>query len=271
MDRKVKTISAISFSIAVLGGCTTTNMPYTLGTSQNAPYGSTHTHNGVVHTHTLPASGLNHSHENMATTCTPCGTQKRVVTNRSDKGGVSHSHNGKTHCHRLPSTGVNHVHNSRPATVVRRAPVKKAPVVVATQPAPRPRYTGPIKGNGNTAYKNYTRNYTGFTYDYGSKRKGVVTHTHNGKEHAHLLPSAGLNHNHTGNTSLSNTYNSYASGGGSSYSGGGRTYIVKRSEGVMAIARNELGDVHRWREIVNLNNLRGPKYSLTPGQRIKLP
>ncbi len=53
---------------------------------------------------------------------------------------------------------------------------------------------------------------------------------------------------------------------------GARTYTVKAHEGLMAIAKAELGDKHRWKEILALNpEIQPPDYKLKVGQVIKLP
>ena len=51
-----------------------------------------------------------------------------------------------------------------------------------------------------------------------------------------------------------------------------RKYVVKAHEGMMSIARTELGNEHRWKEIVALNpEIQAPDYKLKVGQVIKLP
>lgn len=53
---------------------------------------------------------------------------------------------------------------------------------------------------------------------------------------------------------------------------GGRTYTVKPKDGVMSIARTQLGNAHRWKEIIALNpEIQPPDYKLRIGQVIKLP
>ena len=48
------------------------------------------------------------------------------------------------------------------------------------------------------------------------------------------------------------------------------TYTVKSGDCLMGIARQRLGDPHRWREIANLNGI-GPPYTIYPGQVLKVP
>ena len=48
-------------------------------------------------------------------------------------------------------------------------------------------------------------------------------------------------------------------------------YVVKKGDvGLMQIAREELGDVHRWRDIARLNGLQSP-YVIRVGQELDLP
>jgi len=49
-----------------------------------------------------------------------------------------------------------------------------------------------------------------------------------------------------------------------------RTYIVKKGDGLMKIARERLGDVTKWREIAKLNHL-VPPYIIKVGQELLLP
>ena len=58
---------------------------------------ATHSHNGRQHTHALPTSGINHSHN-----------QKNAV--KKPAVAVKHSHNGRQHTHILPKSGVRHSH-----------------------------------------------------------------------------------------------------------------------------------------------------------------
>jgi nucleoid-associated protein YgaU len=53
---------------------------------------------------------------------------------------------------------------------------------------------------------------------------------------------------------------------------GARSYTVKAHEGLMGIARSQLGNEHRWQEILKLNpEIQPPDYRLKVGQIIKLP
>jgi nucleoid-associated protein YgaU len=52
---------------------------------------------------------------------------------------------------------------------------------------------------------------------------------------------------------------------------GGRMYTVKKGEGLMAIARTQLGNASRWKEILSLNPDISAPNQIKVGQVIKLP
>jgi nucleoid-associated protein YgaU len=49
-----------------------------------------------------------------------------------------------------------------------------------------------------------------------------------------------------------------------------KTYTVQSGDCLMGIARELLGDPHRWGEIANLNGI-GPPYTIHPGDVLKVP
>ncbi|HID62576.1 MAG TPA: LysM domain-containing protein [Anaerolineae bacterium] len=49
-----------------------------------------------------------------------------------------------------------------------------------------------------------------------------------------------------------------------------KTYTVQSGDCLMGIARELLGDPHRWREIADLNGI-GPPYTIYPGRELKVP
>ncbi len=104
-----------------------------------SPVSVTHTHNGRLHTHVLPAEGIAHSHGGSVGQAVPkvvkkTGTlvyggnkqavkpdyydfsssrhQPAVVTNADSS--VLHSHGGRKHSHSLPAQGVAHRHGRGP-------------------------------------------------------------------------------------------------------------------------------------------------------------
>lgn len=345
-------------------------MPTGLSTQQVSPDtteendGSTHTHNGVPHTHPLPATGLNHTHNYNTRPATsginnapaqPPKTSPPIyrppvvrppvtrppVRSNAPAGPNQHYHDGRAHSHPLPASGTNHRHNmggqqqrhqqpARPAQQpVRRPqqPAQRPPQNYMAQPprpAPRPASQQPVRTQtydystygANTVDTNV--NYVDYTkpsspprqtapaarpapvapkqpasyYDFGTvsavKQTGLIAHSHNGKQHSHVLPSTGRNHRHNMGSSLSDTYRKYAMGGqdnsapsysaktspstGSYSSGGGSSsgatgYVVQKGDTVFQVMRNT--GVY-WKDIIRLNSLKAPGYTIHPGQRLRL-
>lgn len=73
-----------------------------------------------------------------------------------------------------------------------------------------------------------------------------------------------LKQHYTGSSS-SRTSNS-----GTSAAGTTKTYIVKAGDSLSKIARDELGDMNRWKEIASLNKIPSP-YTIYPNQKLELP
>jgi len=341
----------------------------------------THSHGGKVHSHKLPASGLNHSHTVGSGAVAPAPTYTPPVptpvyrppapapvyrppatpvpqptpapayqAQPQQNGAVAHSHGGRVHSHRLPASGLNHTHNisgSNPAQPPAPAPI---PQYNVPQYGAQPQYTQPPVTTQPTAQG--------------------VTHSHCGRVHTHPLPPQGLNHTHTNinctaggqamntaqpqqrpqvqpqvpydyssptsgssnssgsatyydnantagstntTTSSNNYYNDYnaappaqgsyydnarpkqpASYGDTSNSyydysapkadtgtaasttsdsfapsnfSGGDTYTVQRGDTVFQVMRNT--GVY-WKDIIRLNNLQAPNYQINPGQQLRL-
>lgn len=315
MDKKEKSLLAMSIFAIILSGCTTSNTdggPYRVGqAAQNqgvdgntvGSAGVTHTHNGVAHTHRLPEGGLKHSHNigtgNTNRTCQPCGTNTvRRQPATTNTGGNCHTHAGRRHCHALPTTGTNHQHNTG-AGSSNNTFVNTQPPIVNRQPQAQP----PVN---NTTYYDYTNTgtpantgtptNTGNTnyYDPAPASKGNISHSHNGRYHSHQLPATGVNHNHNDATSFGGSYNNaqpsstagsgFYNGGTNTYAGSsssssytpssgscdtasGNYYIVKPKDGVYRIGVNN--GVKR-NDIIRLNNLQMPDYTIQPGQCLRL-
>lgn len=85
--------------------------------------GVTHSHNGRMHTHILPAQGLAHRHRNGALGVAIMNQRKNVQSpkhagytgrRKNPKSGVAvtHAHNGRWHTHVLPAQGLAHRHRN---------------------------------------------------------------------------------------------------------------------------------------------------------------
>ena len=73
-----------------------------------------------------------------------------------------------------------------------------------------------------------------------------------------------LKQNYTGSS------NSEANRTETSTSNKTKTYIVKAGDSLSKIAKNELGNMNRWKEIASLNGISSP-YTIYPKQKLKLP
>ncbi|HPQ94320.1 MAG: LysM peptidoglycan-binding domain-containing protein [Thiothrix sp.] len=393
MDRKI-TLLATTSVVALMTTACAPNGQYGTpqGSSPSVPsaaastggsYDSTgvvtHSHGGKVHSHKLPASGLNHSHTlGSGTTPTPAPAyqppapvyrpptpapvyqppaapvpQPAPVQNYQppQNGAVTHSHGGKVHSHRLPASGLNHTHNiggSNP-NPAQAAPVPMPQYNNVPQYGTPPQYNQPAPVATQPAAQG-------------------VTHSHCGRAHTHPLPAQGLNHTHTninctaggqsvtpppqqrpqvqpqvpydyssptsantsGNSSATyydnaasnpagttttgnnyyNDYNATPPAQGSYYDSarpkqpvsygdtstsyydytppkantgttttttsdafapsnfsGGDTYTVQRGDTVFQVMRNT--GVY-WKDIIRLNNLQAPNYQINPGQQLRL-
>lgn len=225
--------------------------------------GNCHTHAGRRHCHALPTTGTNHQHNT----------------------GAGPAPTNNTYVNTTPLPPVN------PQPLPQQPPANNSTYYDYTN-------TGSAgTGTGNTSY-----------YDPAPTSKGSIPHAHNGSYHSHALPAAGLNHNHTGATGFgssgsSSVYNG-GSGSGGSYNAGGAPYsgsnnppsppynsgggnynnpvsassgscntasgnyhIVQAKEGVYRIGVNN--GVKR-DDIIRLNNLQMPDYTIQPGQCLRL-
>lgn len=256
-----------------------------------------HSHNGRVHSHRLPATGLNHGHNTGAGTPPrppvannyrppapatntyrpPANTYRPPAGNNS--GGVAHKHNGRAHSHRLPASGMNHGHNAG-ATNRPVAPQTNRPAPPQTNTnsssssyydysnntttaPPRTNNTAkPAANTGNSSYYDYSSG-SSSTYYNTAKPKASPNTSSNNSYYDYSAPSS------SGSSTASNTSSSSASAGSfapNNYSGG-NAYTVQRGDTVFQVMRNT--GVY-WKDIIRMNNLKAPNYKIVPGQRLKL-
>lgn len=260
MDRNIKLATAVSLVALSAAACAPN--PYYYNTTGNVATttpggatagGVTHSHDGRTHTHALPPQGINHTHHTGTG-----GTAGNVQ--QTNTAGVPHSHDGRVHVHPLPPEGYQHVHTINNTY--------QQPTTTNTQVATTTRTTA-----------------------------GGVTHSHDGRTHTHALPPEGINHTHnTGGGSSAQTYG-YANQSGSTnydYTVGSyydysapkgnestyraappapapgnntNTYVVQNGDTVFQVMRKT--GVY-WKDIIRLNNLQGPGYVISPGQRLRL-
>lgn len=224
---------------------------YTPPAANNNQGGQAHSHNGKVHSHRLPASGLNHGH-NMGGTQQPANPPVANnpgynVNQGNNSGGTTHSHNGRTHSHPLPASGTNHTHRGGSG---------------GTPQQPRPPQTNTGGNSGyydtyrppvnntppqtNNSYYDYSDQGSNSSYYDKARPKG------SGNGYSSYTPQQPSN---TGSFPPQNT------------AGNGNTYTVKRGDTVFQVMRNT--GVY-WKDIIRLNNLSAPNYQINPGQRLRL-
>lgn len=169
-------------------------------------------------------------------------TQTGTAVNRA---AVSHTHCGRTHSHALPPEGLAHHHGD-----------------------------GCLAGSGGGTATNTTANNNYSSYGYNNPQPA---NTYN-----YPTPTTTPYYDY----SAGNNYSTYSGG---SYSGyvepkapaktytpppsnrtavsGGSTYTVQKGDTVFQVMRNT--GIY-WKDIIRLNNLRAPDYTITPGQTLKL-
>jgi len=232
MDKKIKRLFVISVSFIIMTGCTPTN---TNNNNRNASI--THTHNGVSHTHRLPTEGLKHSHNigqgGTQQTCQPCANNNN---NGNRSSGPCHVHAGKRHCHPLPASGAQHTHT---AEINEQA---NNPVIIyrTSSTIPYPTNTAPPID----PYYQPTPYPAPISYPTEPPYQPT--------------PYSENNNNPPQNWTNTNS---------SCDTQSGNYYVVRPKDGVYRIGVNK--GVKR-NDIIRLNNLQSPDYTIQPGQCLRL-
>lgn len=170
------------------------------------------------------------------------------ATNRStagsSKASVTHSHNGKVHSHPLPAQGLSHTHNTGQA-----APQTNTNYNY-TQPQTNSYYTNTYPYDSYAYNNQYSGTSGGTYYDY-STPKTTTTTTSSGSYYDYMYTTPTT----TTTTTSTNTYS------------GGDTYVVQKGDTVFQVMRNT--GVY-WKDVIRLNNLQAPDYTIKPGQSLRL-
>ena len=260
MNNKLKLIIASTLVAFVTTGCSTAPAPWAQkksggGSSGNG--GVTHSHNGQVHTHRLPSSGIHHSH-NQSGGGSSASTNNSGGSRTNNTGGVSHTHGTSTHTHPLPAEGINHNHGGAAG-----------------------RANGSGGGNGGSGRNG---SYTD-TYDYGSydnprsqNNDGYYDKEYPRRDRGRDGYSYDNRSNDSGYGRTKDSYYDRSSDSSSNYDSGssssdkkytgGKYYTVQRKDTVFEVMR-QTGAY--WKDIIRLNDLKAPKYEIHPGQRLELP
>lgn len=177
----------------------------------------------------------------------------------TNKAPVTHSHNGKVHTHPLPPEGLAHTHNMG-------APGQANTNYAYTQPQNNTYYTPPP---ANTATYGYTDANSSYNYNYSAPANNTGSY---------LDYSAPKSNNsgyvdYSGGSTSSGTYYNYSPSTttprstAATAATGGDTYLVQKGDTVFQVMRNT--GVY-WKDIIRLNNLQAPDYTIQPGQRLML-
>ncbi|OQX16241.1 MAG: hypothetical protein BWK73_04275 [Thiothrix lacustris] len=169
-----------------------------------------------------------------------------------NRNAVTHTHCGRTHSHVLPAEGLAHHHGDGclagtgggATTATNSANYNYGYTTPVTTPIPQ---QPPINyGNYNTAptttpYVDYSANSGGNS---GSYYEYVAPKT----------PTTSSNTSSTYRTTTPTATNS-------------SEYVVQKGDTVFQVMRTTGA---YWKDIIRLNNLEAPNYSITPGQRLRL-
>lgn len=261
MEKKLKLAAAISLVALTTAACAPN--PYWQPPGSSAGYNNynrgntavnrnavTHTHCGKTHTHVLPPQGLAHHHGDGCMAGSGGGSTTTYNNGGGYSGGYNNGYNaGGNYYNPQPSTGTGSTSYGYGS--------------------------GGSYGNGSGAtgsgnYSSGSGNYSSGGSNYGSGNSGYSS----GGSSSYYDYVAPKGNSNTGNSGSSSSSYNYSSGSGSSSNGsssnsytGGDSYVVQKGDTVFQVMRNT--GVY-WKDIIRLNNLQAPDYSLVPGQRLRL-
>ena len=272
MDRKIKLLAASSLVAVLASGCAPYNAK--TGTYDNSYSGF--------------GSGASQNSQVVATntnTCAACNAQKNTYKYVPPKNTGEHTQqwyidrwNRQQQQYRpKPAT----TYRPKPATTYRpkpattyRPPAKTYSGYGGAKPSSNSYYDYSKAGGYSTSNKDI---YTGSNKTNSASNKSIYTGSYSNNTYKPYAPKT-----YTSGANSSNTY--VASGGGSnnaSYSssyGGGEvatgtyragdsSYTVKKGDTVFSVMR--LTGVY-WKDIIKMNGLQKPSYTISPGQRLRL-
>ncbi|MDD5395106.1 MAG: LysM peptidoglycan-binding domain-containing protein [Thiothrix sp.] len=192
-----------------------------------------------------------------------------VARSAPQAGGVAHNHCGKVHTHVLPPQGLAHHHGDgcMAGAAGNPPPVNNQPpanTYAYNPPANNNPYTGSTSAGDYSSYstpKPATNTGSSYYYDYsgsGSNATGSTAATGSNT-------GTYYDYGYTGSTGGTTSTTAPASTGGT-YAGGD-TYVVQQRDTVFQVMRNT--GVY-WKDIIRLNNLQAPDYTIKPGQTLRL-
>ncbi len=265
MTNKLKLLIATSFVAFVAAGCSTAPAPW--AKDNNSGKGVTHSHNGIVHTHPLPSSGIHHTHRQGGGITTSTGGSNKP--NNTNTTGVKHSHGGTIHSHPLPTEGIRHSHSGGPMGTA----IGSSSSGSYTAPYSDYDYGYGSSGRDSGYYDSEFggRRDTGSRYDYGGydSRSRDPYNREYGSDYGRDQNSRDTTgyYDDRDTSSEGNDYSSKYQSSSSDWDGGDY-YIVQPKDTVFQVMR--ITGAY-WKDIIRLNNLKAPKYEIHPGQRLRLP
>jgi hypothetical protein len=171
-------------------------------------------------------------------TCQPCAQSNNT-------GGNCHLHEGRNHCHPLPASGIQHDHKNTTNNNVTNPVISYQPNTSTTTPYTTAPYTPPtVRTTPNPYYQPYS---TEPYYQPDIPTSNVPT-TYPPKPH--LTNDTPQNWTRSDCNTTSGNY-----------------YIVRAKDGVYRIGVNH--GVKR-NDIIRLNNLQSPDFTIHPGQCLRL-
>ncbi|HHC74886.1 MAG TPA: LysM domain-containing protein [Thiothrix sp.] len=294
MFKNIKYLAAISFAAMVVSGCTTAPAPWANPSyNQNqargnvrppAPArvqgGTAHQHGTVVHTHPLPAQGIHHTHQYGS----GAGISGRAVGSAGQQ--------------------------AQPAPVRQPQPQYQPQRQPQQPPQQNQSQTyGYGYGNNNGGYNAGSQSpYDGSSNPYNSGNNnygGGNTNNNTKPSTGGYYGDIGGNNNTNssssyggGSSSSSSSYGGSSSSSGGSYDGGSSTYDTSTYGGSSSSSSSNLDDIRDpnyrdgdtyytvqkgntvfavmritgayWKDVVKWNDLVAPKYTIHPGQRLRV-
>lgn len=261
MDRKIKLLLVASMTAVMASGCS----GYRNGSSQSASGSGDSSYSGGGSSQTAGSGQVAGSGQSSrgglfgqrrSTTCAPCGA------NAAPKSTYTYKPAPKPAYRPAPKPAAGQ-HNQQ--YYIDRWNRQQAQQHQKPRQNTQKNYTG--YGNGNyNANAGSNTNY----YDYSSagkkapaanvsaSNKSIYTGSYQQPTYKPYQPTT-YSGGSTGTTNTQNTYSGAASGGSS--------YTVKKGDTVFEVMRQT--GVY-WKDIISLNNLVAPAYTINPGQRLRL-
>ena len=261
MDRKIKLLAASSLVAVLASGCTPYNAKTGTYDNSYSGFGTGASQNSQVATNT--------------NTCAACNAKKKTYNYVPPRATGEHTQ--QWYIDRWNRQQQQQQYRPKPKY---------------TQPA-RPKYTPPAKtysGYGGAkpstnSYYDYSKAggystsnkniYTGSNTTNSASNKSIYTGSYSNNTYKPYAPktyTSGANSNtYVAPSGGSNTAYNSSYGGGEvatgTYSAGASSYTVRKGDTVFSVMR--LTGVY-WKDIIKMNSLQKPSYTISPGQRLRL-